>query len=439
MEGTELLYEGVFPEFNQCIVNLLDRKQKIKNLMDNSGLLVGGAVGALFVLSIVTVLFISPPESLQAEISIPVGNSASAAKEITVVKDTTVTEDTITVEETASVEKNIPPTTKSLSLIEIFEKSESGVVRVNVQRGENSEEVTGGVGSGFVFDKKGHIITNAHVVKDATKVVVTFLDGRSYNAEIIGVDTYTDIAVIKVNVDLVLLHPLSIGDSSNLKVGEGIAAIGNPFGLSGSMTSGIVSQLGRLLPSGPISGYQIPDVIQTDAAINPGNSGGPLLNMRGEIVGINTAIQSATGEFTGVGFAIPSQTVAKIVPSLIEDGGYKHPWIGISGRDIDPDMAKVLDRKDAVGFLIINVIKDSPAFNAGLVGFSKVVEVDGRSYSIGGDIILAVDGLEVRKIDDILIHLQRAKTVGDSMVLEILRDGRTTDVTITLQQRPAEN
>ncbi|MBT8242422.1 MAG: trypsin-like serine protease [Nitrosopumilus sp.] len=380
--------------------------------MDKSGVFVGGTIGAAIVIAIVAVLFISPPESLKPEISVTNGHSTSTVGEVT------------------------PLYSKSLSLIEIFEKSEPGVVRVNVQRGA-TEEVSGGVGSGFVFDKKGHIITNAHVIKDASKVVVTFLDGRSYNAEIIGTDQYTDIAIIKVNADLALLNPLSIGDSSNLKVGEQIAAIGNPFGLSGSMTAGIVSQLGRLLPSG--SGYSIPDVIQTDAAINPGNSGGPLLNMRGEIVGINTAIQSATGEFTGVGFSIPSQTVAKIVPILIEDGEYKHPWIGIAGRDIDPDMAKVLDLKDAIGFLVITVVEDSPASRAGLIGSDKTIDVEGVSYPIGGDIILAVDGIEVRKIDDILIHLQRVKSIGDDMVLEILRDGRTTDVTITLEERPNGN
>ncbi len=372
-------------------------------------MIVGGTIGAAMALVIVAVLFISPPESLKPETSEPI-----------------------------PIEKIIPPVTDSLSLIEIFDKSEPGVVRVNVQR-EKSEDVRGGVGSGFVFDKKGHIITNAHVVKDANKVTVTFLDGRSYNAEIIGTDEYTDIAVIKVNADLALLNPLSIGDSSNLKVGEGIAAIGNPFGLSGSMTSGIISQLGRLLPSGTDPAYNIPDVIQTDAAINPGNSGGPLLNMRGEIVGINTAIQSTTGSNTGVGFAIPSQTVAKIVPTLIENGEYKHPWIGISGRDIDPDMAKVLNLKDAVGFLVITVVEDSPAFNTGLIGSNKTINVEGVNYPIGGDVILVVDDIEVRKIDDILIHLQRAKSVGDEMILEILRDGRTTSVTIVLEERPIGN
>ncbi len=376
--------------------------------MDKSGVFVGGIIGVAITVVIFAALFVSPPESMKPEIIVSNGHSPSTVGETT------------------------PLYSKNLSLIEIFEKSEPGVVRVNVQRNEVVEGT--GVGSGFVFDKKGHIITNAHVVDDSEKVVVTFLDGRSYNAKVIGTDTFTDIAVIKVNADLTLLRPLLIGDSSNLKVGEQIAAIGNPFGLSGSMTSGIVSQLGRLLPSG--AGYSIPDVIQTDAAINPGNSGGPLLNMRGEVVGINTAIQSATGEFTGVGFAVPSQTVAKIVPTLIDEGEYKHPWIGISGRDIDPDLAKILELKDAVGFLVITVVENSPAAKAGLLGSEKISEFEGIRYTVGGDIILSVDGIEVRQIDDILIHLQRAKSVGDEMVLEILRDGRTTNITITLQERP---
>ena len=379
--------------------------------MDKSGILVGGVTGAAIVAVIFAVILITPstiePEKITNENHIP-----------------------------SAIGETTPAYSKNLSLIEIFEKSEPGVVRVNVQRTEQSNG-TSGVGSGFVFDKKGHIITNSHVVKDAKKVVVTFLDGRSYNAEIIGFDEFTDIGVIKVNADLSLLQPLSLGDSANLKVGEPIAAIGNPFGLSGSMTSGIVSQLGRLLPSG--LGYSIPDVIQTDAAINPGNSGGPLLNMRGEIVGINTAIQSTTGEFTGVGFAVPSQTIAKIVPSLIENGKYHHTWMGISGRDIDPDLAKVLDLKDAVGFLVITVVENSPAAKAGLHGSDETVKVEGVNYQVGGDIILSVDGKQVRKIDDILIHLQRVKSVGDEMVLEILRDGRTTNITLTLEERPNGN
>jgi S1-C subfamily serine protease len=384
--------------------------------MDKSGIIVGTVVGSVSVFIIFLALFIISDE-----------NTTQMQEQIN--------QNEIKIQDQINEINNIILTkSKTLSLIEIFEKAEPGVVRVNIQRNQTENESTGGVGSGFVFDKQGHIITNAHVIKDATKTVVTFLDGRSYSAEIVGVDEYTDIGVIKVNADLKLLNPLSLGDSSNLQVGEPITAIGNPFGLSGSMTSGIISQMGRLLPSD--SGYSIPDVIQTDAAINPGNSGGPLLNMRGEIVGINTAIQSSTGEFTGVGFAIPSQTVVKIVPTLIRDGEYKHPWIGVSGTDIDLEMASVIGLESTLGFLIITVVEDSPASDAGLIGSNKMIEVEGREYSIGGDVIISVDGIDVRKIDDILVHLQREKAVGDEMILEVLRDGRTTNVTIVLQERP---
>ncbi len=378
--------------------------------MEKSGIIVGSMLGATVVLLLFAFVMIPPPSISPPEIIVSNGHDPSTVGEQTPLS-----------------------LGKELTLIEVFERAETGVVRVNVQR---SVEVvsTNGVGSGFVFDKNGHVITNAHVVEKSDKLVVTFLDGRSYNAEVIGTDPSTDISVIRVDADPTLLKPLLIGDSSSLKVGMRVSAIGNPFGLSGSMTAGIVSALGRLLPQE--SGFSIPDVIQTDAAINPGNSGGPLLNSRGEVVGINTAIQSATGEFTGVGFAIPSNTIAKIVPKLISDGTYHHPWVGIAGRDINPDLAKILHLTDARGFLIVNIVEGSPADKAGLKGSSETVEVDGIEYLIGGDVVLAVDGNVVRKIDDILIHLQRYKSVGDEMVLEILRDGRVTNFVVNLDERP---
>ncbi len=382
--------------------------------MEKSGVIVGGLLGAAVVIMVFTFVMIPPPNIGQPALVVTNGDSVSTVGEKTPIL-----------------------THKELPLTEIFEKTESGVVRVNVVR---SNELVGlnGVGSGFVFDTRGHIISNNHVVENSEKIIVTFLDGSSFNAEIVGRDPFTDIAVVKVDANPSLLHPLQLGDSSNLKVGMEVVAIGNPFGLSGSMTSGIVSQLGRLLPSQD-TGFSIPDVIQTDAAINPGNSGGPLLNMRGEVIGINTAIQSITGEFTGVGFSIPSQTVAKIVPQLISKGEYDHPWVGISGRDIDPDLAKVLNIRDTRGFLIVSVIEDSPADKAGLQGTSETLEVDGISYQVGGDIILSVDGKPVREIADILIHLQREKSVGDELVLEILRNGRTTNMVVELVERPNSN
>jgi S1-C subfamily serine protease len=378
--------------------------------LDKSSLIAGSALGAAVVLIVFAFVLLGPAKNLQPELVVTNGHSASIVGQVT------------------------PIATKNdLTLTQLFEQAESGVVRVTVDRAEGSGR--SGVGSGFVYDAKGNLITNAHVVQDSQKITVTFLDGSSYKAQVVGIDLFTDIAVIKVEVDPSLMHPLSIGDSSSLKVGEAVAAIGNPFGLSGSMTAGIVSQLGRILPSQD-SGFSIPDVIQTDAAINPGNSGGPLLNMKGEVIGINTAIQSATGEFSGVGFAVPARTISKIVPQLITEGTYHHPWMGIAGRDIDPDLASVLGLEEAKGFLIITVVEDSPADKAGLHGSNETVEVDGVSYQIGGDMIVSVDRKEVRKIDDILVHLQREKAVGDNMVLQVLRDGRVSDFTLILEERP---
>jgi len=232
-----------------------------------SGFIVGGVVGATAIILLFTFILIPSQEIGMPDLITSNGHDATTLGDV------------------------LSSSKSSLTLVELFEKSEEGVVKIQVERdGQNR----GSQGSGFVYDNLGHIITNAHVVDGATKATVTFLDGSQYDAEIIGIDKFTDIAVIKVSEKPRLLHPLQIGDSSQLRVGEPVAAIGNPFGLSGSMTSGIVSQMGRLLPSQD-SGFSIPDVIQTDAAINPGNSGGPLLNLRGEVIGINTAIQSISG------------------------------------------------------------------------------------------------------------------------------------------------
>jgi len=380
-----------------------------------SGFVVGGIVGATAIILLFAFIIVPSQEIGTPDLITSNGHSA-----------------TILGDEISSSSKS------NLTLVELFEKSEEGVVKIKVVRIGSQGTVQGdigGVGSGFVYDNLGHIITNAHVVDGADKATVTFLDGSQYNAEIIGGDKFTDIAVIKVSEKPRLLHPLEIGDSSLLQVGEQVAAIGNPFGLSGSMTSGIVSQIGRLIAAQD-SGFSIPDVIQTDAAINPGNSGGPLLNMRGQVIGINTAIQSISGEFVGIGFAVPSNTVSKIVPTLIEEGKYPHPWIGISGKDIDPDLARVLDLKQAKGFLVITVVDGSPADKAGLKGMSQTQIINGEEYPADGDIIIWVDDKEVRKISDILIHLQREKSVGDEMVLGILRDGDFMHLTLKLVERP---
>ena len=378
--------------------------------MAKSGFIVGGITGATAIILLFTFILIPSQEIGTPDLITSNGHDATTLGDV------------------------LSSSKSSLTLVELFEKSEEGVVKIQVVR-NNIPGDTGSVGSGFVYDNLGHIITNAHVVDGASKATVTFLDGSQYDAEIIGTDKFTDIAVIKVNEKPRLLHPLQIGDSSQLRVGEPVAAIGNPFGLSGSMTSGIVSQMGRLLPSQD-SGFSIPDVIQTDAAINPGNSGGPLLNMKGQVVGINTAIQSISGGNTGIGFAVPSNTAIKIVPSLIEDGEYHHPWIGITGQDIDTELAKVLDLKQAKGFLVITVVDGSPADKAGLKGVTQTQVINGKEYPADGDVIISVDDKEVRKISDILIHLQREKSVGDTMVLGILRDGGFMHISLELVERP---
>ena len=379
--------------------------------MTKSGFIVGGVIGAAAVILIFAFVLMPAQQISTPDLIISNGHDVTKFGDETILS-----------------------TKKSLTLVELFEKSESGVVRIDVDKINSSLE-TGSLGSGFVFDDLGHIITNAHVVESASSVTITFLDGSQYNAQIIGSDKFTDIAVIKVEEKPRYLHPLQMGDSSTLKVGEQVAAIGNPFGLSGSMTSGIVSQIGRLLPSQD-TGFSIPNVIQTDAAINPGNSGGPLLNMAGKVMGINTAIQSGTGQSAGIGFAVPSNTILKVVPVLIEKGKYSHPWIGISGKDIDPELAKVRDLDQSKGFLIITVVPGSPAEIAGLKGVSEIKIIGDKEYPADGDIIISVDGKEVRKISDILIHLQEEKSVGDEMILSVLRDGEVMHIILVLIERP---
>ena len=375
--------------------------------MANNGIVVGGVIATAAIIFAVFVSFNSITNNDSGELIVTNGDYGETVGEVT------------------GIERSY-----EYSLIDIFEKSEASIVQVSVVRGESD----GGMGSGFVYSDEGYVITNQHVVQNAERVMITFLDGEAYIGNVIGTDRDLDIAVVKVEPTNTYLQPIKIGDSSKLKVGEKIAAIGNPFGLSGSMTSGIVSQMGRLLPQE--TGYSIPDVIQTDAAINPGNSGGPLINMKGEVVGINTAIQSATGEFSGIGFAVPANTVKKVVPVLIQDGEFKHPWMGISGTDVDPELAEVRGLNSSKGFLVVSVIEGSPAETAGLLGVTETRETDGREFALDGDIILSIDGETVRKISDILVHLQREKSVGDEMVLSVNRGGEILELTMVLEERP---
>ena len=341
------------------------------------------------------------------------------------------------VQQTSTPLENIVQTNpvSHLSLAELFSKSQDGVVQIIVRKSsDNSSDRA--IGSGIVYDLAGHIITSNHVVTDYQKIRVVFHDGESFSAKVTGTDPFADLAVIKVDATPQTFHTLLLGDSSKLRIGDDVIAIGSPFGLSGSLTSGIVSQLGRILNPPNIGSFSIPNVIQTDAAINPGNSGGPLLNDRGEVVGINTAIQTQTGEFSGVGFAIPSNTMKRIVPHLIQDGHYKHPWLGVSGISIDPDLADNVGLSRHDGFLIENIVPDSPASKAGLHASNQTKTIDGVKYKFGGDIITGVDRSPVKKLEDLLNYLQDNKSAGDKMIIKIVRNDKPMEVTLLLQERP---
>lgn len=324
-----------------------------------------------------------------------------------------------------------------LSLTDLFQRVEKSVVQIT-DSGER-DVFESRLGSGFVYDDNGHIITNDHVVSGGgNRLDVTFPDGTVYRASMIGSDPSADIAVLYLEgVPKEKLLPLSLADSSKVRVGERLAAIGNPFGLSGSLSSGIVSGVGRQIPAQEEEGFTIPDIIQTDAPINPGNSGGPLLNMRGEVIGINSAIYSTTGQFAGVGFAIPSNTLAQVVPSLITTGSYQHPWLGVAGRDITPGLADRLGLNEPRGFLVMDVVAGSPAEKAGILKGTEDTVIDGIPIKLGGDVIIAVDNNTVRKIDDLLAYVEMEKSVGDDLELTILREGQMMEVVATLAARPS--
>jgi S1-C subfamily serine protease len=346
---------------------------------------------------------------------------------------------------------------RSLTFKELFARAKDSVVQVTVSGMPLSfaNNSAFGIGSGFVFDSQGHIVTNNHVIYGGTNVTVTFTNGTIYTAEVVGTDVFSDIAVLKLDskeeqetpqgVEKGLI-PLPLGNSSMLSIGEEVAAIGNPFGLTGSMTTGVVSGLGRLLPiqttnitTIPGAGaFSIPNIIQTDAAINPGNSGGPLLNKNGLVVGLNTA-GLLSGQFSsGIGFSIPSDTLGRIVPALIANGTYLHPWIGVAGPDIIPEIALALGLGEARGFLVTEIAPGSPADKSGIRGGDMpVTNITGfEELRLGGDIIMNVDNQKVNKTDDLLSYIETNKQVGDTVTMTILRDGNLIEIDLVLGARP---
>jgi 2-alkenal reductase len=318
--------------------------------------------------------------------------------------------------------------------VELYERLTPGVVsiQVNVEQGGL---VGQGAGSGFILDDRGHIITNNHVVSRANNVVVVFYDGTQVDAEVIGTDDDSDLAVLRVDEMPDSAVPIPLGDSREVLPGEWVLAIGNPFSLSSTMTVGIVSAVGRAIPSGATP-FSIPEAIQTDAAINPGNSGGPLLSLQGQVIGVNAQIASGSGQAnSGVGFAIPSEVVRRVAPSLIANGFYQWPWLGIRGRSVGLSIMKANDLPVQQGAYVHEVISGSPADEARLRGTEEIIREDDLPVPVGGDVIVEADGQPIQDYTALLVAIAR-KQPGDSLGLTILRDGERISLTADLAPRP---
>lgn len=338
----------------------------------------------------------------------------------------------------------------------IFKKAENSVVQItsrlpiprSLPPGTQPQPPLTALGSGFISDTQGHIITNSHVIDGAQTADVTFVDGNRFTAKVVGNDVFSDIAVLKIVSNsseqtkqqqdaLSSIKPLPIGNSSSVEVGDQVIAIGNPFGLSDTMTTGIVSGISRVLPAAGGIGFSIPNAIQTDAPINPGNSGGPLLNIRGQVIGISTAILSGTGGFSGIGFAVPSNTITKVVPTLIENGTYPHAFLGLSVATLTSDIVQNVTGLEAAppnlrGIYVDTITKGGPADKAGIHGTTT----DQYSKKHVGDIIMAIDGRQVLRSDDLITYLDQQKSVGDTVTFTVYRNGHTMDLKATLAARP---
>ncbi|HYA83199.1 MAG TPA: trypsin-like peptidase domain-containing protein [Candidatus Bathyarchaeia archaeon] len=344
---------------------------------------------------------------------------------------------------------NSSSSSNPLSLNTIFKQTENSVVQITsktptagVSNPVNQSSNTTTLGSGFVYDKQGHILTNSHLVGDAKVVDLTFPDGNRYTAKVIAGDVYSDIAVLQISQNtsqsqqrqlLSSLKPLALGNSSNLEVADTVIAIGNPFGLSDAMTTGIVSGIGRSIPIS-VGGFSIPNAIQTDARVNPGDSGGPLLDTRGEMIGMNTAIVPGTNRLSGIGFAIPSNTITKIVTILIQKGYYPHPYLGLIFGTLTSDLAQdngiPLNLK---GVYVDRITENGPADKAGIHGSTT----DQYLKKHLGDVIIAVDGHNITKRDDLLNYIGQKKIAGDNITLAVYRNGHVIDLKATLAARPS--
>lgn len=341
-----------------------------------------------------------------------------------------------------SVEEEPPANALEAQVVAVYESAGPAVVnitsRVIVYGFFNQAVPQEGAGSGFVYDDQGHIVTNYHVVADADAVSVSFAGGEVYPAEIVGTDPSNDLAVLRIAADN-LPSPLPLADSDRLRVGSFVVALGNPFGVGQTLTVGVISALGRVIQSP--DGRFIGEAIQTDAAVNPGNSGGPLLDLRGRVIGVNSQIISPTRASAGIGFAVSSNTVRRVVPELIARGRYPHPWLGVSLFDLTAERAELLSRVGVElpvqqGLLVLEVVPGGPAMEAGIRGGQRVVTVGNLRFPAGGDILLAINGQPLRTTQDLTLYLDAQTRVGQKVSVKINREGQELEVDVLLAERP---
>jgi S1-C subfamily serine protease len=339
---------------------------------------------------------------------------------------------------------NIPPANQLEAQVEALDaRVGPGILNITssiiTQNSQNQSVPGEGTGTGWVFDRQGHIVTNYHVVKGAQFTIVTLANGNAYKADIIGTDPSSDLAVLRINAPD-LPPPLELANEDALRVGMFVVALGNPFGLNRTLTFGVISALGRVIQSP--DGAFVGEAIQTDAPINPGNSGGPLLDLEGKVVGITSQILSPSGSSAGIGFAIPSNLVGRVVPKLISQGHYEHPYLGIQGTTINPIIAEIFNQQAGVRFpvdsgaLVIKVSPGSPAAQAGVRGGTRTITVYGSQVVVGGDIIVAMDGTPIRNFEQLGAFVQSEKQVGDKVSITLYRGNTRMTVQVTLTARP---
>jgi 2-alkenal reductase len=344
----------------------------------------------------------------------------------------------------ASTQPSLPKeplitTNEEQILVDLYKRVNPSVVNIITYTSQDNAVTPASQGSGFIFDENGDIVTNSHVVHGADEVDIVFSDGSTQTGKLLGEDLNSDLAVIKVDQVPENAQPIPLGDINEVAVGQTVVAIGNPFGLGGTLTRGIVSALGRDIPA--LTSFSIPQAIQTDAPINPGNSGGPLLNLKGQLIGVNAQIETGgtSRSNSGIGFAIPVSIVTRVVPALIQDGKFQWGWLGVVGHSVDPTMVKAMGLPVDRGAYVSQVIAGGPAEKADLRGTTREVTEGNRQVEVGGDVITAIDGVQVSSFDDILIYIALNTAPGQQVTLTIVRNGKTQDVTLTLEPRPQEN